>query len=401
MAKKDSPNGLARRDFLTAAAAAGVTVMSPALALGSQANSAVELGLIGCGGRGGWIAELFLKTGKYRFVACADYFQDRVDAVGARMKIDPTRRHSGLSGYKRLLEGKLDAVVIETPPVFHPEQAAAAVDAGRHVFVAKPIAIDVPGCLSIAESGRKATEKKLAMLVDFQTRADPLFREAIARVHRGEIGRLIYAEANYPWSGGGPGGATPTPEARLRNWYQWLDVCGDVIVEQDIHALDVATWILDANPVRAVGTCGRKIRRHGNFSDHFSVCYWFPGEVVLTFSSIKSIPGVRDEIRAKAFGTAGTIDTDYFGEVTIRGTKPWEGGKTQNLYSTGTVTNIEDFHRAIAAGDFANPTVAPSVRSNLTSVLGRTAAYRRRTVTWDELLAANEKIEPQLKGLKS
>lgn len=397
----DRPDGLARRQFLTTAAAAGATAMSPVLALGSQASSAVELGLIGCGGRGGWIADLFRKTGKFRFVACADYFQDRVEAVGARMNVDPARRHTGLSGYKRLLEGKLDAVVIETPPAFHPEQTAAAVDAGRHVFVAKPIAIDVPGCLSIADSGRKATEKKLAVLVDFQTRADPLFREAVARVHRGEIGKLVYAEANYPWSGGGPGIPTPTPELRLRAWYQWLDVCGDVIVEQDIHALDVATWILGADPVRAAGTCGRKSRLYGNFSDNFSICYWFPGEVVLTFSSIKSIPGVRDEIRCKVFGTAGVIDTDYFGEVTIRGQKPLEGGKTQNLYSTGTVTNIEDFYRAITAGDFANPTVAPSVRSNLTSVLGRTAAYRRRTVTWDELLKANEKIEPQLQGLKS
>ncbi len=400
MAIDKSTGGIARRDFV-AAAAASMSVVSPALAFGSAANSTVELGLIGCGGRGSWIAPLFLKTGKYRFVACADYFPDRVEAVGGKCQIDPARRYTTLSGYKRLLDGKLDAVVIETPPAFHPEQAAAAVDAGRHVFVAKPIAVDVPGCRLISRSGRRATEKKLVFLVDFQTRADPLFREAIRRVHRGDIGRLVYAEANYPWSGGGPGAPTPTPEARLRNWYQWLDICGDVIVEQDIHALDVATWILNADPVRASGSGGRKIRVHGNIYDHFSVTYSFPGDLLLTFSSIKAIPGVRDEIRCKVFGTGGMIDTDYFGEVAIRGTKPFAGGKVENLYSAGTVANIEEFHRAITAGDFANPTVAPSVRSNLTSILGRTAAYKRETVTWEQMLQANEKIELDLKGLKS
>jgi len=390
---------IARRDFV-AGAAASITVASPALVFGSAANSTIELGLIGCGGRGTWIAELFLKTGKCRFVACADYFADRVQSLGGKCKIGPARRYTSLSGYKRLLDGKLDAVVIETPPAFHPEQAAAAVDAGRHVFVAKPIAVDVPGCRLIARSGRQATEKKLVFLVDFQTRADPLYRDAVGRVHRGDIGRLVYAEANYPWSGGGPGAPAPTPESRLRNWYQWLDICGDVIVEQDIHALDVATWILNADPVRAAGTGGRKIRVHGNIWDHFSVTYEFPGDLLLTFSSIKAIPGVRDEIRCKVFGTGGMIDTDYFGEVTVRGTKPFEGGKTQNLYSSGTAANIEEFHRAIAASDSANSTVAPSVRSNLTSILGRTAAYKHGTVTWDEMIQANEKIDLDLRGLK-
>ncbi len=154
-------------------------------------------------------------------------------------------------------------------------------------------------------------------------------------------------------------------------------------------------------PLRcAVGTGGRKIRVHGNISDHFAVTYWFPGNVVLAFSSIKAIPGVPDEIRCKVFGTDGMIDTDYFGEVAIRGKKPYPGGKLENLYAAGAVANIEEFHRAISSGDTANPTVAASVRSNLTSVLGRTAAYRHGLVTWDDLLKANEKIEPDLKGLK-
>ena len=171
-----------RRTFLAAAATAGAfTVLKPSTALCADANSVLEIGLIGCGGRGGWIADLFVQTGKYRLAACADYFQDRIDAVGNKFKIDAARRYAGLSGYKRLLDSKLDAVVIETPPYFHPEQAAAAVDAGKHVFLAKPIAVDVPGCLSIGESGRRAASKKLVFLVDFQTRAHELYREEIGR----------------------------------------------------------------------------------------------------------------------------------------------------------------------------------------------------------------------------
>ncbi len=159
-----------RRTFVAGMGAAGLIATTPALALGSQANSRLELGLIGCGGRGNWITKLFQDSGKYQWVACADYYQDRVDATAERLGIAEGRRYSGLSGYKRLLDSKLDAVVIETPPYFHPEQAATAVAAGKHVFLAKPIAVDVPGCLSIAESGKLATQNKLVFLVDFQTR---------------------------------------------------------------------------------------------------------------------------------------------------------------------------------------------------------------------------------------
>lgn len=391
---------LGRRQFLAGAAASTVVLLKPELVRGTQANSTLELGAIGCGGRGQWIANLFQKSGKYRFTACADYFQDRVDAFGKKFNVDESRRFTGLSGYKKLLDGKLDAVVIETPPGFHPEQAAASVDAGKHVFLAKPIAVDAPGCLSIGESGRKATQKKLVFLVDFQTRASAIYREAVSRVHQGAIGKLVCAEAEYPWAGC-PHSAAKTPEEKLRAWYPVRALSGDIIVEQDIHALDVATWILDKDPVRAIGTCGQKIRGAGEISDHFSVTYWFPEDVILTFTSIKCVPGIPDAIRCHAYGDQGMIYTDYFGDVWIRGKNAYEGGKMENLYTEGAVNNIEEFHRAVTQGDCANPTVAPSVRSNLTSVLGRTAAYKRGEATWDEMIRAGEKLEFDTKGLKS
>jgi myo-inositol 2-dehydrogenase/D-chiro-inositol 1-dehydrogenase len=196
--QSDTPR-IPRRAFLAGAAtASAITVLKPSLVFGAEANSVLEIGLIGCGGRGSWIAKLFADSGKYRFVACADYFQDKADAVGEKFKIDPSRRYTGLSGYQRLLEGKLDAVVIETPPYFHPEHAAAAVDAGKHVYLAKPIAVDAPGCQTIAAAGQRATAKKQVFLVDFQTRADEHFRDAVGQVHKGAIGPLVMAEASYP-----------------------------------------------------------------------------------------------------------------------------------------------------------------------------------------------------------
>src|SRR5512133_656590 len=164
---------ITRRKFLASAGAAtlGFTILQPGLARGAEANSKINIGVIGCGGRGAWIAELFAQNGNYNVVGVADYFQDRVDGIGNKLNIPANKRFTGLSGYKKLLEEKIDAVAIETPPYFHPEQAAAAVEAGKHVYIAKPLAVDVPGCQSIAESGKKATAKKLTFLVDFQTRA--------------------------------------------------------------------------------------------------------------------------------------------------------------------------------------------------------------------------------------
>lgn len=122
-------------------------------------------------------------------------------------------------------------------------------------------------------------------------------------------------------------------------------------------------------------------------------------DVSLMFHSQKGIPGVKDEIRCRVFGSEGVAYSDYFGDVWIRGNKPYEGGSTGSLYQDGAVANIAEFHRAITQGDYTNATVAPSVRSNLTSVLGRTAAYRGAVVAWDEMLQAGEKLEPDLDDL--
>ncbi len=391
-----------RRAFLArGGAATTLLLLQPKGVFGAEANSQVALGLIGCGGRGSWIAQLFAANGGYRWVACADYFPDRVAAVGDRFQIAADRRYTGLSAYQRLLASPLDAVVIETPPYFHPIHAAAAVEAGKHVYLAKPVGVDVPGCLKIAQAGQQATAKNLVFLVDFQTRANDLYREALRRVRKGDLGPLVLGEASYPWAGGGRGLPPADPEQRLRQWYYVLPLSGDFIVEQSVHALDVATWILDAAPLRAAGVAGRKVRPQGSIMDHFAVTYWFPNDVSLAFACIQSIPEVKDEIRCRVFGAEGVIDTDYFGNVFIRGNEPFPGGNVGNLYTTGVQTNIREFHQFITTGNVANPTVAPSVRSTLTAILGREAGYRGGELSWDALLKEAKVLEPDLRGVKS
>ncbi|HNY26725.1 MAG TPA: Gfo/Idh/MocA family oxidoreductase [Candidatus Sumerlaeota bacterium] len=392
-----------RRHFMQGAGAAlaAFTILKPNLVRGVEANSKIRIGLIGCGGRGKWIAGLFQQNGSYEIAAGADYFEDRVNAFGDQFKVAPDRRFSGLSCYKRMIEkGGLDAVMIISPPIFHPEQAAAGVEAGLHVYLAKPIAVDVPGCMTIEESGKKATAKKLCFLVDFQTRANDFYREAVKRAQFGDIGKLLSGEAAYQTGRLGAQDKPGTPEARLKNWVFEKTLSGDIITEQNIHALDVASWILDDAPVKATGTGGRKVRTDvGDCWDHFSVIYTFPKDFILTFSSKQAGAG-WDDILCRIYGAKGTIDTHYGGSVSIIGETPYKGGNTGDIYQAGAVRNIADFAENIRKGNFENATVAPSVRSNLTTILGRTAAYTRKEVTWDEMMKANEKIDGKLEGLK-
>jgi myo-inositol 2-dehydrogenase / D-chiro-inositol 1-dehydrogenase len=398
-----------RRQFLATAGASAVSlaVGHPGHAQAADGDSKINIGLIGCGGRGTWIADLFLKNGHYNLVAVADYFSDRADAAGEKFHVDAARRFTGLSAYKRLLDQNLDAVVIESPPYFHAEHAAAGIEAGKHVYCAKPVSVDVPGCHLMAETGRKATEKKLVHLIDFQTRAHPSYREAVRIVHAGGIGKIISAEAGYQcgdtW-GGMDAMLRKNPnsvEARLRGWGADRTLSGDIITEQNIHAIDVATWVLDAAPLRAFGTGGRARPPLANgVWDNFSVIYEFPNDVRLTFNS-KQDGKFWDDIACRAYGMEGTIDTHYFGVVKVMCDDAFNGGTLANLYTDGVVNNIASFHKAITSADYSNLTIAPSVRSNLTTILGRTAAYRHAEVTWDDMINANEKWDADLTGLKA
>lgn len=394
-----------RRDFL---AGLGVFAAGTALAQApatSAAGPKIKLGLIGCGGRGSWIGKLFKDDGDYEIVALSDYFVDRANATGDALAVPANRRFSGLDGYKRVLDTQPDAVAIITPPHFHPEHARAAVNAGIHVYLAKPVAVDVPGCHSIAESSRIAAGKKRCFLVDFQSRADPFYREALKRVHEGAIGKIAFAESYYHCGRLNPQGTVDTsPESRLRNWVFDKALSGDIITEQNIHALDVLSWIMNDVPVHAFGTCGRKVRVDvGNCNDYFTLHLLYPGQVGVTFSSrqFEGHGAKPDGIVVRAFGDLGVLETAYGGTVMIRGKNFYRGGSSPGIYKDGAVANIAEFRRCIAAGDVANPTVEPSVRSNLLTIFGREAAYSGELVYWEKLVKSDKRVDADLKGLKA
>ena len=277
-----------RRNFLkTATAASGLMIVKSSLVRGSQANSRLELGIIGSGSRGQFISDLFEQHTNTKVVALHDYFADRVAKLGEQLKVEPSRRYTGLDGYRQLVQSQLDAVAIESPPYFHPEQAVAAIGAGKHVYLAKPIAVDVPGCLAIVEAANKV-QGKLSVLVDFQTRNDPIYREAARRVREGAIGAPVtghvyyHARANKPRTK-----QQGTPVSRVRNWLFDKALSGDIIVEQNIHALDVANWMIGAHPVKALGTGGRcSTAEFGDYWDQFVVTYWYPNNVMIDFSGL-------------------------------------------------------------------------------------------------------------------
>jgi predicted dehydrogenase len=382
-----------RREFLKTTA--GVTIVAPSAVRGSQANSRLELGIIGSGGRGRFVGRLFEQHTNTKVVALHDYFADRVQKLGDELSVEATARFTGLDGYRALLDRKLDAVAIESPPYYHPEQAAAALQAGKHLYLAKPIAVDVAGCLAV-ERAVKAAGPSRKVLVDFQTRRDPLFREAVERVHRGDIGPAVLGHVYYHAGRLTPRAKGGTATARLRNWVFDKALSGDIIVEQNIHVIDVANWYLRSHPLSARGGGGRKARVDvGDCWDHFVVTYAYPNGVLVDFSSAQFTKGF-DDLRIRVYGARGTVDSAYDGDVRITGDVPWAGGSTKGLFTSGAVGNIQDFHAAVTTGAALADTLTPSLESNLAAILGRHAAYLGRSVTWDEMMKDPERMDPKL-----
>jgi len=396
MSEKKNAN-LSRRQFVKgAAAAATFVVVKPESVFGAPANSAPQIGIIGCGGRGRFVGRFFPEQTSAKVVAAADPFRDRLEYTQRMLKLDKSRLFEGLDGYKRLLDLDVDAVVVTSPPYFHPEQVAAAVADNKHVYLAKPVAVDVPGCRRILASGKKA-KGKFSFLVDFQTRAEGYFVEAAKRVHEGAIGVPVCGQIFYQTGRLNPQdrpGMSPG-EARLRNWVFDKILSGDIIVEQNIHVLDVSNWYLQSHPIKAVGTGGRKGRTDvGDCWDHFVVIYWYPNDVKIDFSSSQFLKGFHD-MCMRVHGTQGTVDSHYGGPVRITGRSPWPGGDTSDIYQAGAVKNVKDFVESIQTGKYLN-NAQESVTSNLTSILGRMAAYSERAVTWDQMMSENEKLETEL-----
>ena len=392
-----------RREFMGASAGgAGLLLLKPETVFGTQANSMVEVGIVGCGGRGNWIGRFFPEFTGARIVALADVIRANLDRTSETFKVDAARTYHGPDAYRELANSKLDAVVIETPPYYHPKHAMAAVNAGKHVYLPKPVAVDVPGCRTILTAGQKA-KGKVSFLVDFQTRAQPVFQEAAARVHRGDIGKVAFAQVFY--YAGRPSrdrsrAGMDSEQARVMNFYFDRVLGGDIIVEQNIHVIDVANWFLDAHPIKACGTGGRvdwsgTEYNTGDAWDHFVVTYWYPNDVQVSFSS-NQLTRAFSDLCVRCFGIHGALDSHYGGLVRITGANPWMGAEKDDTFRQGAINNVKAFIESIRTGKLLN-NAEQAVESNLTAILGRTAAYKGGLVVWDEMMKANEKWEANFK----
>ena len=404
-----------RRDFLETAAAAGAfTILQPGTVRGSAANSAVRVGLLGCGHRGTTDAGNIAQHTDARIVALADLFQDQLDR--ARQRFDKLAETKGYSGIAQTFVGprsseqlfaskEIDAVVIATPAWFHPGHLAGAVAGSKHVYLEKPVAVDVPGARRVLEIGSRI-QGKLNLDVGFQIRSAPPFVELARRIHAGALGTIVCGEAHY-YAGlpNYPEFPKASPqEARIRNWLRDRVLSGDIIVEQNIHALDICNWVLQATPLRAVARGGRQGRGEtgGDVYSHFDVVFEYPNNVHVSFSSVQFGKGGFD-VSERFFGAKGSSKSPYSGPLGIEGDESWmwagsEQQKGAEFSASGSFSdNLAEadsekqkaFIAAIAGGNFHNQ-AAQGVDSALTAILGREAAYTGREITWDHLQRSRE-----------
>ena len=409
------PNHFSRRKFLGTALASSA-VAGIVTTVRSRAADAVppapvkfdrklKIGLVGGGGRGSWIAGLFQKHGGYEFHAVADYFQAVADRAGDTLGVDKARRFSGLSGYKKLIESGVEAVVLEVPPYFFAEQAAAAVAAGLHVYMAKPVAVDVPGCLAIEAAGKLATQKQRVFFVDYQMPTDPSNIEVARRIREGGLGKLAHVQT-YGVSNGFPDPPkTANIESRLQNlvWVNDIALGCDNIGNYDIHAIDAALWVIGERPIAASGSAGvARAEPHGDGHDVISVVYQYANGVIHNHFGQALNNTSEGDLRVLCHGPIAQAQINYWGKAFLRGgPQQFNGGPIENLFEAGVIRNIASFHQLITGGNFANEIVRRAVDGCLACILGREAAARHGTLTMEALLKENKRLEVDLKGLKA
>ncbi|MCE5248820.1 Gfo/Idh/MocA family oxidoreductase [bacterium] len=415
-----------RRSFLKGAAAASATIgiLKPQTVFGAAANSAIRLGIIGCGGRGTADATSMTNNTDIRVAAIADLLDDKLQkgkAVFNKLNsdkgyppIDDSHLFVGPKAYLRLLEQKdIDAVLVSSPAFFHPEHLEAAVDAGKHVYCEKPVAIDTAGIKQVQRAGIKA-EGRSTLAVGFQIRHATPYVEMVKRIQRGDIGDIVNVQAYY-FAGSIPVTwypNAPYDEARIRAWFWFTALSGDILVEQGIHVIDICNWTLKGHPLKAVGSGGRKGRTdNGDVWSHYQVLLEYPGGIHVNFESTQYDPGYGD-VCVRFFGTKGIAEAHYTGGVFIKGQNEWDSGVARGTADTiskeqwaaGTFkSSLEDadpnkqkaFAESIRTGKLINEATA-GAESALTAILARTASYSGRETLWDEVANSYDRLDPQI-----
>ena len=383
---------------------------SIAVALGKPSGEVearkVRLGLIGCGQRGAWIGGLFRRHGGFDVWSVGDYFPQVADACGAALGVPEARRFSGLDAFKRVIASGVEAVALETPPYAFPLHAEAAVAAGLHVFMAKPVAVDVPGCRRVEAAARKASEKGLVFLVDYQMPTDPANQKVVEHIRAGAIGKIAAVHTYYL------AGAWPDPpkkrtiEDRLRGliWVNDTAIGSGYHGNACIHAIDAAMWAVGRVPVAALGASriGRP-NPHGDSHDVISLTYEFDDGLVLCHRA-KHLPdnySTGDFCGCYIHGDAGYGWISYSARAQLVSADDAFRGDVVNLYEAGASRNITAFHEAIEKRDSSNPTVRRAIDSALVTIMGREAALRKTRLTMSAVLRENRTQRVSLAGLRA
>ncbi len=402
-----------RRDFLKASAllAGGAMLSSIPLAGAYAAGSdVIRVAVIGCGGRGTGAAFDALATGaNIKIVALADAFRDRLDECfkklsdrhGDKLDVPEDRKFVGFDAYKQAIP-LADVVILATSPGFRPIHFEEAVKQGKHVFMEKPVAVDVPGVRKVLAAAEEAKRKKLNVVVGLQRRYQLNYREAAKRIQDGVLGEVVAGQVY--WNSGGVWVRPRKPgqtemEYQMRNWYYFNWLCGDHIVEQHVHQIDVANWLKGAYPVSIQGTGSRAWRNgkdYGEIYDNHAVELTYADGSVI-YSQSRHFEGTSNRVDETFQGTKGRIYLSANGNKAVlydlRGNVIYDhpGKGNANPYQH---EHVELFD-AISKGEYKFADAEYGAKSTLTGIIGRLATYSGQVIKWDEALASNVDLMPE------
>ncbi|MHC4132406.1 MAG: Gfo/Idh/MocA family oxidoreductase [Planctomycetota bacterium] len=397
--KNQEKKDMTRRDFVKTSAAIGAAAILPGKEkLFAQGSDKLRVGVIGCGGRGtGAAMDCIRSSLNVEIVAMADMFQDRLDSSLARLSrnvddnvsVTNDTSFTGFDAYEKVIACDIDMVILACPPHFRPKHLAAAVEAGKHVFMEKPVAVDPVGIRSIIASSDLAKEKGLAIVAGTQRRHQNHYREILQRIHNGDIGEIVSGQCY--WNGGGWDGPEGKPENmsdmeyQIRYWFHFTWLAGDEIVEQHVHNIDILNWAIGSHPVKALGLGGREVRAgDGSIYDHFAVEFEYPNGQRIT-SMCRHMDGCTDNVSERVIGTKGIAYTDDSVGM-IEGPNAYKfDGDSNNPY----VTEHTDLIASIRNGQSLNEG-RQVAESTLTAIMGRMSTYTGRAISWDWVMNASE-----------
>ena len=372
----------------------------------------IKVALIGCGGRGtGAVSQALEADQDVRIVAMADAFRDRVDECleslsekypnSERININDDVIFIGFDGYKEAID-LADVVILTTPPAFRPLHFEYAISKNKHVFMEKPVATDVAGIKKVLKAGKEANRKKLNVVVGLQRHYQKSYKIIKDRIDRGRIGKIISGQVY--WNSGGvwvkprENGQTEL-EYQMRNWYYFNWLCGDHIVEQHIHNIDVANWFIGATPVSAQGMGGREVRKgkdHGQIFDHHFVEFTYPeGQVIA--SQCRHQKGCMNRVEEVFQGTKGnvTVNSSNYGLM--------QNKRNKTIYEHDGENDINPYQQehnelfaAIRSGEYILDDTKKGAEATMSAILGRMATYSGHVITWGEAMEMDHDLVPEL-----